>query len=98
MQVQYHRAVMGSFPGGSAWAMARDVGDGYVLVNERTFARMSSSDMDKIGFELERRLREIRGSQPDQSDGSALLLRNRRLQRVAHAKAVLDGYRAKRKV
>ena len=78
--------------------MARDIGDGFVLVSERTFLRMSPSDMDKINFELDRRLREVRGSQPDQNDGQALQQRNRRLQRISHAKSVLVAFRRKRKV
>lgn len=86
---------MGSFPGGSAWAMARDVGDGYILVNERTFVRMSSPDLDKLGFEMERKLREIRGSQPDQNDTQALQQRNRKLQRLAQARMMLTAFRRK---
>lgn len=88
---------MASFPGGSAWAMARDVGDGYILVNERTFFRMAPSDLDKIGFEMERKLREIRGSQPDQEDTQALQQRNRKLQRLAQAKTMLLAFRRRRK-
>ncbi|MFQ5525739.1 MAG: hypothetical protein ACE5GX_05700 [Thermoanaerobaculia bacterium] len=78
--------------------MARDIGDGYLLVNERTFMRMSVPDMERINFEMDRRLREIRGSQPDLSDTQALLMRNRRLQRITHAKAVLVACRRKRKL
>lgn len=77
--------------------MARDVGDGYVLVTERTFSRMSSPDLDKIGFEMDRRLREVRGAQPDQDDTQALRLRNRRLQRLQQAKTILQTFRRKRK-
>lgn len=88
---------MGSFPGGSAWAMARDVCDGYILVNERTFVRMSSPDLDKLGFEMQRRLRDVRGVQPDLNDTQALRLRNRKLQRLSQASMVLESLRRKRK-
>ncbi|MCP4202486.1 MAG: hypothetical protein GY769_11200 [bacterium] len=77
--------------------MVRDVGDGYILVNERTFARMSSPDLDRIGFEMDRRLREVRGSQPDQTDVKALQLRNRKLQRLTSAKSMLQAFRRKRR-
>lgn len=77
--------------------MARDVGDGYVLVTERTFLRMSSVDLDKIGFEMDRRMRDVRGTQPDQDDTQALQLRNRRLQRLQQAKMILQTFRRKRK-
>ena len=78
--------------------MARDIGDGYVMVSERTFSRMSARDMDKIGFELDRRLRDVRGSQPSLDDTQALRQRNQRLQRITHAKSVLAAYRRKRRV
>ncbi len=78
--------------------MARDIGDGYVLVTARTFAQMSAADLDKVNFEMDRRLREIRGTQPDQNDTQALQLRNRRLQRISQARSVLAAYRRKRKV
>ena len=77
--------------------MARDVGDGYILVNERTFARMTAPDLEKIGFEMDRRLRDVRGKQPDQTDTEALRLRNRRLQRLSQAKSVLQAFLRQRR-
>ena len=50
-----------AFPGGSAYAMARDVGEGYLLVTERTFKTMTRSELDQIVFEMDRYLRELRG-------------------------------------
>lgn len=78
--------------------MARDISDGYVQVSERSFMRMSSGDMDRIGFEMDRRLREIRGTQPDQDDTHALQQRNRKLQRLSRALTVLAAFRRKRKL
>lgn len=78
--------------------MARDISDGYVQVSERSFMRMSSGDMDRIGFEMDRRLREIRGTQPDQDDTHALQQRNRKLQRLTRALTVLAAFRRKRKL
>jgi len=77
--------------------MARDVCDGYILVNERTFVRMSSPDLDKLGFEMQRRLRDVRGVQPELNDTQALQLRNRKLQRLSQASMVLESLRRKRK-
>jgi hypothetical protein len=77
--------------------MARDVADGYVQVNERTFAQMTISDLEKIAFEMERRLREVRGTQPDQDDIQALRFRNRKLQRLTQAKTVLQAFRRQRR-
>lgn len=78
--------------------MARDVADGFLQITERSFLRMSASEMDKINFEMDRRLREIRGSQPDLSDTQALQMRNRRMQRLSRARMVLASFRRKRKV
>ena len=77
--------------------MARDVGDGYILINDRTFSRMSSPDLDKLGFEMERRLRDVRGAQPDLDDTQALQLRNRKLLRLSQARTMLLAFRRKRK-
>lgn len=78
--------------------MARDIADGYVLVTERSFVRMNAGDLDKIGFEIERRLREIRGAQPDLEDIQALKLRNRKLQRLSQARTIMQAFRRKRRV
>lgn len=86
------------FPGGSAYAMARDVAEGYLLVTERVFRNMNRSDLDQLGFEIDRHLRELRGDQPPLDDVPALQMRQRRMQRLNSALAVLRGYRTKQKV
>jgi hypothetical protein len=35
---------MASYLGGSAWAMAKDISEGYILVTERTFVRFESGE------------------------------------------------------
>ncbi len=79
-----------AFPGGSAWAMARDICAGHVLVNERTFRRMRVSEVDKVRFEMNRLLTSIRGSQPSLDDIEALRDRNRQIQKIVSALRVLD--------
>lgn len=83
---------MASFPGGSAFAMARDIGGGYVLVTERTYQRFSVEELDQLAFELDRSLRETRGDQPPLEDLAAIQLRNRKLQRLTGALTMLRGY------
>lgn len=89
---------MGSFPGGSAYAMARDIAEGYFTVTERTFQRMGRGDLDKITFEIDRLLREVRGNQPDLDDLPAIQTRNRKIQRINTALMILRAYRLKRKL
>ena len=84
-----------AFAGGSAYAMARDIGEGYVTVTERTFRNMSDAEMSQLGFEIERFLRELRGTQPPLDDLPALQARNRKIQRLNSANMVARVYRQK---
>jgi hypothetical protein len=87
-----------AFPGGSAYAMARDVAEGYLLVTERVFRTMSRSDLDQLVFEIDRYLRELRGDQPALDDTPALQQRQRRMQRLNGALTVVRNYRMKQKI
>lgn len=89
---------MGNFPGGSAFAMAKDIAEGYLLVTERTFTRLLVPELDKLGFELDRALRDIRGNQPSLEDLPAIQLRNRKIQRLNGALSMLRGYRQRRRI
>lgn len=89
---------MANFPGGSAYSFVREISEGYFLVTERTFQRMTPPDLDKLRFEIDRLLREIRGDQPSLDDLPAVQSRNRKIQRLNTALMVLRSYRQKRKV
>lgn len=88
---------MGNFPGGSAWAMAKDIGEGVLLVTDRTFLRLVPAELDQLGFELERALREVRGNQPSLDDQAALLQRNRRITRLTQAMTMLRSHQQRRR-
>ncbi|HSM50172.1 MAG TPA: hypothetical protein VLA75_02085 [Thermoanaerobaculia bacterium] len=83
---------MASFPGGSAWAMAKDIAEGYVLCTERTFQRFAAGELDQLAFEIDRMQRDVRGNQPALDDLPALQVRNRKLQRLSGAIAMLRAY------
>jgi hypothetical protein len=87
-----------AFPGGSAYAMARDVAEGYLLITERTFKTMTRSDLDQLTFEIDRHLRELRGDQPALDDQAAIQLRQRRMQRLNSALMMLRSYRQRQKL
>jgi hypothetical protein len=87
-----------AFPGGSAYAMARDVGEGYVLLTERSFKTMTRSELDQIIFELDRFLRELRGEQPALDDIPAIQLRQRKMQRLNSGLSMVRSFRLKQKV
>ena len=78
--------------------MTRDITEGFVLVTERTFNRLQPAELDQLGFEIDRHLREVRGEQPPLEDIAALQLRNRRIQRLNSALFILRAYRQKKRV
>jgi hypothetical protein len=85
------------FSGGSAYSMTRDIAEGYVLVTERSFRSLTAGDLEKLTFELDRHLRELRGDQPALDNIPAIQLRNRRIQRLNSALTVLRSFRMKKK-
>lgn len=88
---------MGNFPGGSAWAMAKDIAESVLLPTERTFARLQPGELDQLAFELERALRDTRGIQPPLDDIPALQQRNRRITRLNQALAMLRAFQSRRR-
>jgi hypothetical protein len=84
---------MGNFLGGSAYAMAREIAEGFHLVTERTYGRLLPAELDKLAFEMDRHLRELRGEQPATDDPQAVQKRNRKIQRLNGALMLLQGYR-----
>ena len=87
-----------AIPGGSAYAFARDSGEGHFTTTERTFMRMTLPELDKVAFELDRYLREVRSQPADREDLPALQKRNRRIQRINSSLSILRAYRRKRKI
>jgi hypothetical protein len=87
-----------AFPGGSAYAMTRDVAEGDLLLTERSFKTLTRGDLDQLAFEIDRHLRELRGEQPALDDQPAIQLRQRRMQRLNSALQMLRGYRQRQKV
>jgi hypothetical protein len=73
---------MSPFLGGSAFAMANQVADGYVLVTALQLKRLSTGELDQLQFELDRLLREIRGSAVPPEDLQGLQVRNRKISRL----------------
>ncbi len=84
---------MSKFIGGSAYAMARDIGEGFVNVTARTFKSMTDADMNKLVFEIDRFLRELRGSQLATDDINAVKARNRKILRLNSAVMISRTYR-----
>ncbi len=89
---------MGNFIGGSAYAMVQQVAEGFTLVTERTFRRLSRGELDTLNMQIEKLLREIRGNQPQLDDTQAIQKRNRRIQRLNTCRMMLRTFRQRRRV
>ena len=77
--------------------MARDIGEGFVLVTDRTLQRMSRVEIDKLSFELERCLRDIRGMPTADLETLDLQRRNRKLLKLTGAQRMVRAHLMKRK-
>ena len=80
------------FTGGSAFAMANSLMEGFILASPVNFKRLTVDELRTLKFEIDKLLRDIRGQVPDQSDTLALQKRNMRLQKLTGALSVLDNY------
>jgi hypothetical protein len=88
---------MSVFQGGSAYAMAQSIADGYIIVSELTFKKFQDGNLQTFLFESDRLLREIRGNQAPADDVAAAQARQRRLQRVQQAITIANGVRSRRR-
>jgi hypothetical protein len=80
-----------SFLGGSAYSMARDVGEGYILLNTTMLRRMSAEELKLLRFELEKMLTGVRGDQPQMDDVMAVQVRNRKISRLNSALFMINS-------
>ena len=83
---------MGNFMGGSAWAMAQQIGDGFILVSERTYKRLDRGELDKLGFEMDKLMREVRAVQVPLDDIPGIQHKQRKLSRLMGAVSQLRQY------
>jgi hypothetical protein len=81
--------VMGTYLGGSAPAMAKQICDGYTLLSPVMLKRLDVGQMKKLEFVMDKKLRETRGEAMDLSDQEAVQARNRRIARIENALRLL---------
>lgn len=89
---------MSGFMGGSAFTMARDIAEGYVMVTERTYRGMSASDLQRLAHEMDRHMRELRGESTVNEDNPQLQARQRKIIRLRTALMVLRTFQQKTRV
>jgi hypothetical protein len=81
-----------AFLGGSAYAMARDMGEGYILLNSTMLKRMTGEELKQLRFEVERILSTLRSDQPSLDDMLALQTRNRKISRLNSAISMINNH------
>jgi hypothetical protein len=88
---------MSIFVGGSAYYMAQNIADGYIIASELTFKKFQGSDLQTFLVEADRLLREIRGNQVAVDDVQGAQARQRRMQRVQQAITIAQNVRQRRR-
>jgi len=88
---------MGNFLGGSAYAMSRDIAEGYVLLSAPLLKGFTHSELAQLRQQLEKVQREIRADQPAADDIQAIQRRGRKISRISSALLVIDTLKMRRK-
>lgn len=86
---------MSVFIGGSAFAMAKDIADGYIIISENTFKKFQAPDFQSFLFEVDKLLREVRGTVVPPEDLDAVQKRNRKMQRLTQTVNMVGAFRLK---
>ena len=84
---------MGNFLGGSAYAMSRDIAEGYVLLNANLLKKFTAPELAQLRQQLEKVQKEVRAEQPPLDDIQAIQKRGRKISRISSAMLVLDSLR-----
>ncbi len=87
---------MGNFIGGSAYAMSRDIAEGFILVNANTFKKFTPAELKQLSFELDKVQKEARAEQPAGDDTQAIQKRGRKLSRITVAMNIISAALIKR--
>jgi hypothetical protein len=87
---------MGHFIGGSAFAMARDVAEGMILLNDSQLKKFAATELQQLLFELDKLVKDARGEAVDQEDVQAIQKKNRRISRIVSAVSIIKGRMAVR--
>ncbi len=85
------------FLGGSAYAMARDISEGYILFNPSIMKRTTPAELQQLKFELEKTIRDARANQPPVEDTIAQQQRNRKILRIQQAIMMIENQLKQRK-
>jgi len=82
---------MANFMGGSAYAMARDIGEGLILINANSLKKFTPGELKQLQFELDKSQKEARAEQPAGDDTQAIQKRGRKLTRISAAMQMINS-------
>jgi hypothetical protein len=82
---------MASFIGGSAFTMVRDIAEGYVLLAEPQLKRFTAPELDQLRIEMEKSIRERRGSPPPAENPQEVQAHQRKLLRLTGAHRMVQA-------
>jgi hypothetical protein len=88
---------MSAFLGGSAFAMVRDIAEGYIITTELTFRKFSAPDFHSFLFEADKLLREFRGTVVPAGEVEATKKRHRRMQRLQQSMTLANSAKARQR-
>jgi len=80
------------FLGGSAYSMARDISEGYILTSPTILKKMTPPELQQLKFELDKNVREVRSTQPPLDDTMAQQQRNRKILRIQQAMLIIENF------
>lgn len=87
---------MGAFAGGSAYAMANQVSDGYATVSMVSVKRFTDPELTTLRHELERILTSLRGEVIPEGEMDRIKDRNRKMARLNQAVLVIQNHLQKK--
>jgi len=76
--------------------MARQIMEGYTLVNAVMLKRLTTQELDTLLFEMEKLLRDTRGEIVDLTDLEAIQKKNRKVSRLQNSVRVLKASKQER--
>jgi hypothetical protein len=87
---------MGAFAGGSAYAMANQLADGYSTLSIVAVRRYADPELQSLRFELEKLVTGLRGEVIAEGDLEKIKARNRKVARISQAILVIQNHLQKK--
>lgn len=81
-----------AFMGGSSYAMATSLMEGYIIPSPTNLKRLTIEEMRELLFEVEKLLRELRAEIVDPNDFMTIKKRNQKIMKLQSAQNVISNH------